>query len=195
VDAEAARIFAAVLAAGDASRFGSTKQLVELHGVPLVRRATDMAARVCGDRVVTVLGHDWPNVLAALGSAAGFLVLNENYREGMGTSIAAAARACTSLADALIVVLADQPLVSAEHLQALVNRWSGASDEVVASSYAGTMGPPVLFASDAFATLGSLRGDAGARAVLSDSRFRLSSVPFEPASVDIDTTADLAALT
>ena len=40
-----------------------------------------------------------------------------------------------------------------------------------------------------------LRGDAGARAVLRDSRFRLSSVPFEPASVDIDTTADLAAQT
>ena len=195
MDAQETRIFAAVLAAGVASRFGSTKQLVELHGVPLVRHATESASRVCGDRVVTVLGHDWPDVLVALGSESGFVVLNDNYREGMGTSIAAAARACTSLADALIVVLADQPLVGAEHLQALVDRWSGASDEVVASSYADTNGPPVLFASDTFATLCSLRGDAGARAVLSDSRFRLSSVPFEPASVDIDTTADLAALT
>ncbi len=187
-------VFAAVLAAGRSSRFGTTKQLASLHGVPLVRRAAAAAARVCGGRVVTVLGHDCDSVLAALTGYRGFVVVNDDYRRGIGASIACAARACRPGADAMLLVFADQPLVTAEHLQALITNWSGADDEIVAAAYRDIHGPPVLFPRGAFDKLGRLDGDTGARALLRDPAFRVKSVPCEEAAVDVNTPDDLAAL-
>lgn len=187
-------VFAAVLAAGGSSRFGSIKQSALLDGLPLVRRAINTALKACDNRVLAVIGHEAKTVLAAIDSEPCFVTVNRDYGEGLGTSIAAAARACGENADALLLLLADQPLVTAQHLRALIDTWSGAEDEIVASSYSGTEGPPVLFPRGAFGALESLAGDKGARALFHDSRFRLRTVPFEPAAVDIDTPADLAAL-
>lgn len=187
-------IFAAVLAAGRASRFGATKQLVELRGVPLVQKAVTVAAQACDDRVITVIGHDWQHVVRAMESSAGFLVMNDNYRTGLGSSIATAARACKECADAMLLVFADQPLVTVQHLQALMDRWSGSEREIVATTFRGIQGPPVLFPRATFDALCNLRGDAGARELLRDSRFTLKSVEFEDAAIDIDTPSDLAAL-
>jgi molybdenum cofactor cytidylyltransferase len=187
-------VFTAVLAAGSSSRFGSTKQAVLLDGMPLVRRVIDAAVRVCDSRVLAVIGHDADTVLAAIDSEPCFIAVNEDYGKGLGSSIATAARACRGHADALLLLLADQPLITPEHLRTLIDTWSGADNEIVASSYSGAEGPPVLFPSGAFVALESLRGDRGARALFRDSRFALSTVPFEPAATDIDTPADLAAL-
>lgn len=188
-------IFAAVLAAGQSSRFGATKQAAKIDGTPLIVRAIKTAAEVCDNRVITVLGHDWQILLRLLPSYPGFVVVNEDYAQGLGTSIAAAARACQPHADALLLLLADQPLVTAEHLEALIDTWSGADNEIVASSFAGTEGPPVLFAADSLQALLAQTGDRGARALFRDSRFRLKPVTFEAAAVDIDTPEDLATLT
>ena len=187
-------VFAVVLAAGMSSRFGVTKQVAKLDGVPIVRRAVQMAIRVCGDHVITVVGHDASNVLRCMHANSGFVVVNDAYRSGLGSSIAAAARACPKQADALLLLLADQVLVTESHLSSLLDRWSGAPDEIVATGYAGTEGPPVLLPRATFAELRRLRGDTGARALFRDSRFRLQCVPFDDAAVDIDTPADLDAL-
>jgi molybdenum cofactor cytidylyltransferase len=187
-------IFAAVLAAGHSSRFGTTKQAVPLNGVPLVRRALDAATEVCENRVITVIGHDAAVVLKAMNANSGFVVVNEDYEKGLGSSIATAARVCYGSADALLLLLADQPLVTAQHLQQLIDTWSGSRDEIVATAYSGTQGPPVLFPHGAFDALRSLTGDRGARTILNDSRFSLKTVQFEQAAVDIDTPADLASL-
>ena len=188
-------VFAAILAAGSSTRFGSTKQVAELGGTPLVRRATAAAQQVCGENVVTVIGHDMARVLAVLGDDSGFVVVNDDHATGLASSIVRAVNACRSDAAALFVLMADQALVTAGHLQCLLEEWSGSDNEIVATAYDGTAGPPVLFASGTFADLTALQGDTGARALFDDKRFDLKTVPFEPASVDIDTPADLAALT
>lgn len=163
--------------------------------MPLVRRAATTARSAFGGHVLTVLGHDCAAVFAAVDSESAFVVVNENYKSGLGSSIATAARACPESADGLVLMLADQLLVSPAHLRALVTKWSGARNEIVASSYAGTEGAPALFPKGTFEQLRSLDGDEGARALFGDARFRLSTVRFEPASTDIDTPADLATLT
>jgi CTP:molybdopterin cytidylyltransferase MocA len=188
-------IFAAVLAAGCSSRFGTTKQAVALDGVPLVRRAVHVATEVCENRVVTVIGHDSAVVLKAMNSHSGFVVVNEDYEQGLGSSIATAARVCYGSADALLLLLADQPFVTAEHLRQLIDTWSEQENEIVATAYSGTQGPPALFPRGAFDALVSLTGDRGARAIFSDSRFSLKTVQFEPAAIDIDTREDLSSLT
>lgn len=188
-------IFAVVLAAGSSSRFGATKQTVVLDDVPMVRRALDTAARVCKDRVLTVIGHDTSSVLGAMNADSGFIVVNEDYREGLGSSIAAAARGCRAGADALLLLLADQALVTADHLFALLDSWTGSDTEIVATAYDGTRGPPVLFPRAAFDDLCQLSGENGARGLFEDERFQVKTVRFEAAAVDIDTPDDLATLT
>lgn len=188
-------VFAVILAAGTSSRFGSTKQVAKVGGIPMVQRAVQIAEALCGDCVITVVGHDASCVLQCLQANSGFIVVNDAYKSGLGSSIAAAARACPAKADALLLLLADQALVTETHLKTLFRRWSGAADEIVATAYAGTEGPPVLLPSATFEELRELSGDTGARALFRDPRFRVEKVPFEDAAVDIDTPADLDALT
>ncbi len=187
-------IFATILAAGQSTRFGSTKQTLQLDGTPLIQRAVDVARQVCGDRTIIVAGHDWPNVIAASRTDGGFFVINEQHADGMGSSIAMAIRTCRYRADAVLVMLCDQPLITAQHLRALVDHWSGDKHEIVATAFAATIGPPVLFPRGVFADLLKLKGDRGARDLLHDMRFNLISVTFDDAAVDIDTLKDLDAL-
>lgn len=184
-------VFAAVMAAGSASRFGSSKQLVEIDGSSLVQRALEHALPACGGNTLLVVGHDWKAVIAACDPLPGFFLRNDAYADGLGTSIAQAVRSLQHVARAIIVVLADQALVTAEHLQALQTAWSGADDEIVATAFAGTTGAPVLFPRGCFGDLVMLGGDAGGRHLLADQRFTVRSIAFEPARVDIDTPDDL----
>ena len=63
------RVFAVVLAAGDSSRFGSTKQLQTIDGISLVERAAKLARNVCGDNTILVTGHDSAAVARSAGNA------------------------------------------------------------------------------------------------------------------------------
>lgn len=184
-------VFAVVLAAGESRRFGQSKLLQELDGKAMVCRAAELARAVCGDCSLLVTGHDGAAVTAAAGNAPQFVIRNERHAKGIGDSIALAARAVSHAADALLLVFADQPLITAAHLAALIEAWSGADNEIVASAFAGTQGPPVLFPRGAFEALGKLSGDKGAKNVLQDPAFDLKTIKFEDAAIDIDTPADL----
>ena len=162
--------------------------------MPLVRHAVDVASDACHPNTVLVLGHDWRAVADACMPLQGFIVVNERHAEGLGSSIARAARSLRHVADAVIVLLADQPLVSAAHVRALRDTWGGADDEIVATAYAATVGVPALFASGCFDDLANLQGDAGARRLMTDERFHVRKINFEAAAVDVDTRADLNGL-
>jgi molybdenum cofactor cytidylyltransferase len=184
-------VFAAVMAAGAATRFGSSKQLAEIEDTPLVQRALELAVLACGRNTTLVVGHDWRAVIAACDPLPGFFVRNNDYADGLGTSIAQAVRSMQHAARAIIVVLADQAMITAAHLQALQKAWSGADDEIVATAFAGTIGAPVLFPRGCFDELMMLEGDAGGRHLLSDQRFSVRTIAFEPAAIDVDTPEDL----
>jgi len=184
-------VFAIVLAAGSATRFGATKQLAEIDGKSLVGRAIEIANDVCQDRCVLVVGHNHQAVSAACRFAPGFMVVNEDYAAGLGTSLALAVKSIRHVAGAVIVLLADQPRVTAQHVRALADSWSGSDNEIVATSFADTRGPPVLFPAACFDELAALIGDKGGRHLFDDDRFQLRTVTFEPASIDIDTPEDL----
>jgi molybdenum cofactor cytidylyltransferase len=172
-------------------RFGSTKQTVEFAGEALVKRSVRLAEACCKERSLTVTGHDWQNVLAACGRLRGFFVHNEDFAQGLGSSISCATRALSEIADAILLLLADQPRISASHLQALVHARQSSPQSIIASAYAGTMGPPVIFPRRCFAELMQLKEDVGARQLLRRQDQSVVSIPFENAIVDIDTPGDL----
>lgn len=180
-----------VLAAGESRRYGRTKLLDELRGKPLLCHALEAANSVCPGRVCLVTGNDADAISTAGNGLADLVVHNPEFASGIASSIRSGVQACGKHADALLIVLADQPLVTAEHLATIVETWDGAESAIVASAYSETFGPPVLFGSSYFEKLRELNGDEGAKAVLRENHASVQSVQFEPAAVDIDTPGDL----
>ena len=183
-----------MLAAGRSERFGTAKLLAEYRGKPLLQHALSAAQDACPGDVCLVVGHNAHEVADSAVGLADHVITNEDFATGIGSSIACGVRACREHADAILIMLADQPLVSSTHLAELVNRWTGNPNEIIASRFSGVSGPPVLFASALFDQLEDLHGDIGAREILRRSSSMLRTVEFAAAAIDIDTPEDLEAL-
>jgi CTP:molybdopterin cytidylyltransferase MocA len=184
-------LFAVVLAGGSGSRFGSTKQLAMIGDQPMVALAMAAAEASCGPCSVLVAGNDWPAVVAAAHPQQGFFVINEQHASGLAGSITAGVRSVRRQADAVLLLLADQPLVTLAHLQTLEESWRRSPGSIVTSAYANTCGPPVIFPARYFDELLSLEGDRGARAVIDAHRDKVVEIAFEDAAIDVDTPTDL----
>lgn len=181
-----------ILAAGAGRRFGGGIKQLALHdGEPLVRRACRTALDAGLAPVLVVLGAHADAVGAALRDLDVIAVHNPRWEDGMGTSLACAIRELDEGSDAaditdVAVLLADQPLVTAAHLRALVAARLTSSADVAATDTGETFGVPAVFARALFPTLTSLTGDRGARDLIARAD-HLVTVPFAPAAVDIDT--------
>lgn len=184
-------ICACVLAAGKSSRFGSTKLVQPYQGRPLVQHALIAAQGASNGHVVLVVGHDQASVVDASAGLFDELVVNNEFASGIGSSICASVKACQEDADAVLVILADQPLVTDAHIRNLIDTWSGANNEIISTSFDGIRCPPILFPKNAFSALSELRGDSGAKFLLSSDDFVVVTVDFPPAGFDIDTPKDL----
>ena len=187
-------VSAIVLAAGSSQRFGATKLAQTLRGKPLLQHALLAARQACPGLVTLVVGHDRDTVVAAAADLSDSVVFNDRHRNGIGSSIAAGVRASRGSSDAILVLLADQPRISAAHLNGIIGTWSGADNEIVASSFDGVRGPPILFPPAAFDALETLDDDRGAKRLLTGDRFVVRSVEYPPAGFDVDTPDDLRRL-
>ncbi|NUR62077.1 MAG: nucleotidyltransferase family protein [Catenulispora sp.] len=149
-----------VLAAGEATRFGGGKAVARFRGERLVDRAVGTLVAGGCDRVLVVVGAlDVGAVRHAI------LVLNPEWRSGMGSSLRAGLLAAGS-AEAVVVTLVDQPLIGAEAVRRLIDAWLDGAPIAVAG-YDGRRAHPVLFGRAAAAELlPTLTGDTGARAFL-----------------------------
>lgn len=190
----APRLFAIVLAAGRAERFGAVKQLQQFNGQTLVSRSVRSAAKLCGHRTVLVTGNAGIEVHAACAPLDGFLVHNSEYRDGMASSIACGVAAVAQCADAVMILLADQPLVGIRQLTALRDKWLENPGKAAASRYHGRLAVPAIFPKRDFAALLALTGDQGARSVLLQYGDKLPAVDLPEAAFDIDRPDDLQRL-
>lgn len=137
-----------------------------------------------------------PDEAAALREALDGLpvhwVVNSAARSGMATSIAAGIAALPATTDAVVIALADQPLVDSSVVALLATRWREGAAKAVAPEYDDGRGHPVLFDATLFAELGALEGDRGARQLLDTLGDRLATVCVAgPQPADVDTPAAL----
>ena len=95
----------------------------------------------------------------------------------------------------MLILLCDQPLISAAHLQTLLTTWRNEPSRVVASQYKNSVGVPALFPAEFFGRLLELKGDRGAKRLLTEFGDSLLTIPLPEAGLDIDTAGDFDLLT
>ena len=95
-------------------------------------------------------------------------------------------------ADAVLLLLCDQPFVTPFFLKNLVEKWRSTDCHILASAYAGTFGPPAIFDKKLFDELAALQGQQGAKRVMERHGEQMELVDFPEGAVDIDTPEDVA---
>ncbi len=181
-----------VLAAGLSSRMGQPKQLLDWHGLPLVRHVVLQALAAPLDRVVVVVHSALPGLIAALADLPIVLVEQPDPAQGQGDSLRLGIAALPEPTSAALVLLGDQPFVTAAIIGQLVRAAQATPATIVAPLIAGRRANPVLFKRRWFTALGSIRGDHGARQVIAANPADVLLVPIDAplASADVDTAAD-----
>lgn len=187
-----------LLAAGGGSRFGRPKALVTLHGESLVERGVRLLTRAGCRPVTVVVGADAQAVTAVLRGHPVDVVVNDDWRSGMGGSVRAGLSAVRrSDASAVVIALVDQPLVAPEAVRRLTAAWR-AGAVIAAATFGGRIRTPVLFDAQAWDAVDRAAvGDRGARALLRDRPDWVEPVACDDVAspLDIDTENDLCVLT
>ena len=191
---EAKEVGTIILAAGSSSRLGQSKQLLEWNGKSLLQRAIDIAT-ACGNTIV-VLGSEADKHQKTISSKV-HIVLNENWVEGMGSSLKAGLRYLIHNlpnVDSVIIMVCDQPLVTVEHLHTLIEKHVSSGASVVASYYASTPGVPALFHKVLFESILQLENNQGAKKLIETNLPSAELVNFQEGALDIDTPDDISLL-
>ena len=155
-----------ILAAGASRRLGRPKQLVELGGEPLLRQTIRAAMSSKVSTWLLVLGAAQEEIIAAIGEMPLGVVLNSRYEEGQSTSVIAAIDALPSACEAVVFLLGDQPMVSAEVIDRLVDEFERTQALIVQPTYSGVPGNPVLVSMALADEMRLLTGDEGARPLI-----------------------------
>lgn len=181
-----------VLAAGEGRRFGGTKQLEVIEGKPLAQHAIDALDGAGVDELLVITGHEAGRVESGLVLPEnGRFVRNPAYRDGQATSLAAAFHEVSDDSEGAVVLMADQPGVTAGDVRALVDRFRGTRKQIVRLSFTDGPGPSLL-SREIYAEAGHLRGDVGARVLVASHPEWVEEVEVaRRAPRDIDTPLDL----
>jgi len=181
-----------VLAAGAGTRFGGPKQLAELEGRPLLDHVLRAVAAAPLDRGVVVLGAGAEEILAALDLHGLEPVVCDRWEEGQSASLACGLARMED-AEAVVIVLGDQPRVSPEAIRRVIgSRGEGAA--AVRATHGGKPGHPVLLERELFQRLRDVTGDIGGRNLLESAQVR--EVPCDDlgGGEDVDTPSQLESL-
>lgn len=184
------------MAAGSSSRLGRPKQLIEFQGEKLIQKSIEASQKSQADSIVVVLGWNPDLIKTGFDFEHIPFVANENWEEGMASSMQTGLRFLMEKEepDQVILILCDQPFVDTELLDRLILDKRNSGKGIVACSYSGTLGVPAIFDQAYFDELLGLRGHEGAKKVILKNKADVFVVDFPLGAVDLDTEADLIQL-
>lgn len=187
-----AAVSAIVLAAGQAKRMGKLKQLMPLGESTILERTLDNLLGSKATEVIVVLGHQAEEIRKRISGRPIKVVVNPNYPKGMGTSIAAGLKFVDSRAQAVMLVLGDQPYIDSPTIDRLIDAFNRSQKGIAIPTYRGKRGHPLIFARKYEKPLSNLSGDIGGREIISEHPEDVLEVPADCEGIvlDIDTPPD-----
>jgi molybdenum cofactor cytidylyltransferase len=197
MESNSAHVGAVILAAGSSSRMGSPKQALRYRGQSLIGRAARAALGAGCRPVIVVTGAHAELSRRELVGLDVREALNLRWETGMASSIRAGIEGLLSTDPApaaVVLMLCDQPHVTAEIISGLVAARRLTRKPIVASTYGGSYGVPAVFDRTLFAELARLEGAAGAKQVIKRHAAQAHFVPFRDGEVDLDTPDDFSRL-
>src|SRR3954468_15282396 len=179
-----------VLGAGGSTRLGRPKQLLPFGAGTLLGHVVGVARECAFDQLVVAVGRAADEVRARVDLGGAEVVVNDAYGEGCSSSIAAALAVVDPRAEVLVLMLGDQPGVTAETVRALL---AGRGDaELAVCRYDDGRGHPIAFARSMFGALANLHGDKGVWKLVDRGA---EDVPVDGRiPLDVDTPEDYAAV-
>jgi len=192
-------IAAIVPAAGMSTRMGRNKLLLAFKGKPLIAQAVDTLLESEVDEVVVVIGHEADKVKAELQGRRVTIVENPNYGQGMSTSIRVGLGAVSSGARAIMIYLADQPLLEPEDVNRLTRAFAKAREHnksIVVPFFRGQRGNPVILDASYKEAILDVVGEAGCKRVIKRNPDKVLVVEMETDHVvrDVDRIEDYEGL-
>lgn len=190
------KIGAIILAAGMSIRMGEPKLLLPLRGQPLFRHAIDSILGspvqpiylVAGKYIEEIRQHseDYPEMK---------IIHNPNYADGMSTSLKLGVQSIKEHVDAVMIFLADQPLISRVIIQSLIDKYIQCKDEgvrIIRPKYKGEVGHPILVDAVLLNEFHSINGDQGGKSIIKKYEAVTETVSFDNSmwGFDIDTPED-----
>ena len=183
-----------VLAAGDSTRLGRPKQLVEFDGGTLLGHVVTTAIAVSPAHTVVVLGASAAVVRPDVELFAATVVMNNGWKEGIAGSIRLGVETITSTNPnlrAVIMLTCDQPRVTVHLLREMISCYDLITNRIVACEYGDGIGIPALFDRAYFRALRGLRGGNGGKKILLGNLDQIIGVPFPGGAFDVDSERDL----
>lgn len=183
-----------ILAAGQSKRLGRPKQLIEFRGKKLLQQVIDLVDEIEIGPCFVVLGAFTHEIEKEIDFKKSKIILNDQWEEGMASSIRCGLEAIqNSAVENVLVLLTDQPLINHEILQQLVTSHE-VGPGITACSYANQVGVPAIFSEHFFKELMQLKGDRGAKNILTKYSESVQTIPFPWGEMDVDSEEDLRML-
>lgn len=165
---EAGLVSAILLAAGESKRMGRLKQLMPLGNSTILEQTLDNLLGSKISDVIVVLGYKAEEVVKKISGRPIKMVVNPIYHQGMGTSIAAGLKFVDSQAQAVMLILGDQPYVDSSTINRLIDEFGNNHKGITIPTYKGKRGHPLIFARKYQAQLSRLSNDIGGREIIKE---------------------------
>lgn len=184
-----------ILAAGQGRRMGAVKQLLPLHGRPLLQHVIDAARASSLEHVLLVLGNAHGDILSKIDARGIAVTVNPDFAAGQSTSVRTGLHYGPD-ADGVMFLLGDQPLVEASFIDTLIERFQVERPMAVMPVHQGRPGNPAVIGRELMRKASALTGDIGARRLLREHEREVLRVEIDDPALlrDVDTMDDYLAL-
>lgn len=180
-----------ILAAGKSSRMKTAKQLLPIGDTTLLGFSINNALKSNADETFCVLGANYDRVRSSIEKYNVEIIQNENFEEGLSSSIVVGIQHLKNKNfDGALIILGDQPKISSDYLNCLIDNFKRNKNSIFASDYSGKKGVPAIFPKNHFKDLLQLNGDKGAGLLLNNLIFNVKGVDFKVDLTDLDTPED-----
>lgn len=191
--AKKSKIGLIILAAGASVRMGKPKQSLEFKGRTLLQRAVQTAYDSKCRPIVVVLGSRIDILKNEIKDFDVQIAENADWENGMSSSIKIGLEKVLEMNNQIsgvVIMVCDQPFVSAELINRLIEGFEKTENLIIASQYAETLGVPALFGKQIFPRLLELDNSGGAKEIIRQFQNETIAVSFEKGNFDIDTPND-----